>query len=182
MARERYLRTLRSLAECYHAFEAYSAAQVRKFGLTPPQFDILATLGNTEGMSFKELGEKTLITKGTLTGVVDRLELRGLVRRVASRSDGRSTIVQLTKKGEDEFARIFPAHVAYLKGPFLALSEEDLGRFEELAGKLRAAFASAIRDGVAPSSSRARSGPWLLEEPALFNPWGIKFTFFLGGR
>jgi MarR family 2-MHQ and catechol resistance regulon transcriptional repressor len=143
VARERYLRTLRSLAECYHAFEAYSAAQVRKFGLTPPQFDIVATLGNTEGMSFKELGDKTLITKGTLTGVIDRLELRGMVRRMASKLDGRSTIVRLTKKGEDEFARIFPAHIAYLKGPFSALSDDDLERFDELAGKLRAAFASA---------------------------------------
>jgi MarR family transcriptional regulator, 2-MHQ and catechol-resistance regulon repressor len=134
------------LAECYHAFEAYSAAQVRKFGLTPPQFDIVATLGNTPGMSFKDLGRKTLITKGTLTGVVDRLELRGMVRRVASKSDGRSTIVRLTKKGENEFARIFGPHVAYLKGPFSALSNAELKRFEELAGKLRMAFASAGAD------------------------------------
>ena len=137
------MRTLRSLAECYHAFERYSAAQVREFGLTPPQFDIIATLGNTEGMSFKELGEKTLITKGTLTGVIDRLELRGLVKRVQSKSDGRSTIVRLTRKGEDEFARIFPPHLAYLRGPFAALTEPELDQFDALAGKLRAAFASA---------------------------------------
>ena len=143
MTRERYLRTLRSLAECYHAFEKYSAAQVRQFGLTPPQFDIVATLGNTEGMSFKELGERTLITKGTLTGVIDRLELRGMVRRTQSKSDGRSTIVRLTKKGEDEFARIFPSHVAHLKGPFSALSDDELARFEALAERLRGAFASA---------------------------------------
>ena len=84
MVRERYLRTLRALAESYHAFERYSAAQVRAFGLTPAQFDIIATLGNTDGMSFRELGEKTLITKGTLTGVVNRLEARGMVKRAAS--------------------------------------------------------------------------------------------------
>jgi len=146
LARERYLRTLRSLAECYHAFERYSAAQVRDCGLTPPQFDILATLGNTEGMTFKELGEKTLITKGTLTGVIDRLELRGIVKRVQSRSDGRSTIVRLTRKGEDEFTRIFPLHLAHLRVPFAALSEEEMDQFDALAGKLRAAFASASRD------------------------------------
>ena len=146
VARERHLRTLRSLAECYHAFERYSAAQVRQFGLTPPQFDILATLGNTPGMSFKELGEKTLITKGTLTGVIDRLELRGLVKRAQSKSDGRSTIVHLTRKGEEEFARIFPPHVAYLRLPFAALGDEEQERFLALAEKLRLAFASAIRD------------------------------------
>lgn len=143
MARERYLRTLRSLAECFHAFERYSSARIREYGLTPPQFDIIATLGNTEGMSFKDLGEQTLITKGTLTGVIDRLELRGLVRRIQSKLDGRSTIVRLTRKGEEEFERIFPAQVAHLRGPFSALSDEELARFEALAEKLRAAFASA---------------------------------------
>jgi DNA-binding MarR family transcriptional regulator len=74
---------LRELARCYQAFEAHSGAHVRSLGLTPAQFDIVATLGNTPGMSFKELGEKTLITKGTLTGVVDRLEAQRLVRRSA---------------------------------------------------------------------------------------------------
>lgn len=140
MGRERYLRTLRALAESYQAFERYSAAQVREFGLTPAQFDIIATLGNTEGMSFKELGERTLITKGTLTGVVDRLEGRGLVRRVASRTDGRSTLVQLTRKGEEEFGRVFTTHVAYLKQPFSALSEAELAQLEQLANKLKAAL------------------------------------------
>ena len=72
---ERYLRSIRLLAECFHAFERQAGANIRcRTGLTPPQFDIIATLGNTPGMSFKELSERTLITKGTLTGVVDRLE------------------------------------------------------------------------------------------------------------
>jgi DNA-binding MarR family transcriptional regulator len=61
------------LAECMQLFEQISTAKVRQFGLTH-QFDIIATLGNTQGMTCKELGEKTLITKGTLTGVLDRLE------------------------------------------------------------------------------------------------------------
>ena len=91
---------LRELARCYQAFEAHSGAHVRALGLTPSQFDIVATLGNTPGMSFKELGEKTLITKGTLTGVVDRLEAQRLVRRSASAADGRSMIVSLTPAGE----------------------------------------------------------------------------------
>jgi MarR family 2-MHQ and catechol resistance regulon transcriptional repressor len=50
--------------------------------LTPSQFDIIATLGNTPGMTLQGIGEKTLITKGTLTGVVDRLQEKGLVDRV----------------------------------------------------------------------------------------------------
>lgn len=136
MVRERFLRTLRALVESVHAFERYSAVQVREFGLTPAQFDIIATLGNTEGMTFRDLGEKTLITKGTLTGVVDRLEVRGLVRRVASKVDGRSTLVCLTARGEAEFERVFEAHVAYVKKPFEVLSESEMAQLETLVGKL----------------------------------------------
>lgn len=140
MPKERYLRTLRALAECYHAFSRHDAAHARSLGYTPAQFDIIATLGNTGGMTFKELGEKTLITKGTLTGVVDRLEARGIVRRVGSRADARSTIVQLTAKGGREFERVFHAHVAYLKRGFLVLDAAELERLEHLLARLREGF------------------------------------------
>ena len=137
---ERYLKSVRLLAECLQGFERFSGESVRRNGLTQAQFDILATLGNTPGMTYKELGDKTLITKGTLTGVVDRLQARGLVRRVASKSDGRSTVVRLTQKGEAEFERVFAAHVAYLKRPFSVLPEDDLIRLEDLTDRLRTAF------------------------------------------
>lgn len=140
MHRERYLRTLRALARCYQAFERYSAAHVRALGLTPSQFDIVATLGNTPGMTFKALGEATLITKGTLTGVVDRLEERGLVRRTGSETDGRSTMVALTRRGEAEFVRAFPEHIAHLKQPFSALTLADLDTLDTLLDRLFAAF------------------------------------------
>ena len=109
MPQKSFIPIVRELARAYQEFESFSASHIRTLDLTPSQFDIVATLGNTEGMSFKELGEKTLITKGTLTGVVDRLEAKSLVRRVASTSDGRSQTVQLTRKGETLFARIFPS-------------------------------------------------------------------------
>ena len=47
---EPFLAVLRELAQAYHAFSAYSAAHVRQLGLTPAQFDVIATLGNTQGM------------------------------------------------------------------------------------------------------------------------------------
>ena len=137
MKRERYLRSIRLLAECYHTFAHISSTHIRTLNLTPPQFDIIATLGNTEGMTFKELGEKTLITKGTLTGVVDRLAAKGLVCRNSHDSDRRSTIVRLTEKGEREFHRVFPPHVAYCKQAFLEYGDEDFGALERELTKLK---------------------------------------------
>jgi MarR family 2-MHQ and catechol resistance regulon transcriptional repressor len=135
--KERFLRSLRLLAECYQIFEHISSAHVRTFGLTPSQFDIIATLGNTRGMSFKELGSKTLITKGTLTGVVDRLEAKGIVKRITQAEDRRSTIVQLTAKGEREFKRVFAPHVQHCKQAFSGYQEADFAALEHELAKLK---------------------------------------------
>ncbi len=144
MPREPSLATLRELARCFQAFEAHSAAHIRTLGLTPPQFDIVATLGNTSGMSFKELGEKTLITKGTLTGVVDRLEARGVVQRVCSDADRRSTRVELTSAGAALFAEVFPGVVARTKRVFDKLGDADRMALEAGLLRLRSAFEAAM--------------------------------------
>jgi DNA-binding MarR family transcriptional regulator len=145
---EAFFRTLRSLAECYQAFEAYSGAHVRGLGLTPAQFDILATLGNTAGMTCRELGEKTLITKGTLTGVLDRMEARGLVRRAASDADRRQVSVALTPAGARLFGRVFPRHAEHLKRAFAVLSAEELDSTRQLLQRLR----DALRDARAEAA------------------------------
>lgn len=142
MPQKSFIPVLRELARAYQAFEACSAIHIRTLDLTPSQFDIIATLGNTDGMNFRELGEKTLITKGTLTGVVDRLEAKGLVRRVASASDGRSQIVQLTHKGEALFAKVFPPHMEYIGQFFASFSQADLDAMEAELYRLRAALSA----------------------------------------
>ena len=143
MPKEKFVETLRSLAECYQAFEAYSAAHVRKLGLTGAQFDIVATLGNTPGLTCKELGERTLITKGTLSGVLDRMEALGLIRRTASDADRRQVFIVLTPHGVRTFERIFPAHIGHLKPAFTALSPGELDQATQLLQKLRDALREA---------------------------------------
>ena len=122
------------LAECMQGFERYSGESVRHYGLTHAQFDIIATLGNTPGMSYKELGERTLITKGTLTGVIERLETKGLVLRERSSDDKRSFFVRLTREGEAVFRDVFPKVVAHGKQLFAGFSDAE---FDELDGQLR---------------------------------------------
>jgi DNA-binding MarR family transcriptional regulator len=143
MTQKIFMPAMYELVRAYQAFETFSASHIRTLGLTSSQFDIVATLGNTDGMSFKDLGEKTLITKGTLTGVVDRLEAKGFVRRVASPSDGRSQMVQLTKAGEALFAKVFPAHLCHLEQVFSGLSQKELDSTAAALHQLREAFSAA---------------------------------------
>jgi len=135
-----FLPTLQALVKCYQAFEAYSATDIRALGLTPPQFDVIATLGNTPGMTSTELGEKTLITKGTLTGVVDRLGDHGWVERVAHCSDRRCQIVRLTPAGEALFAKVFPAHMAHLSACFAGVGAAEHTRWQTALRGLEQVF------------------------------------------
>lgn len=132
--------TLRELVRCYQAFEGYASGHIQKQGLTISQFDILVTLGNGQGMTPKELVEKTLITKGTLTGVVDRLLIKGLVKRTPSAIDGRSQIITLTPKGQKLFERVFPEHLDYMGQAFAHLQMTEIRHIGEVLGHLRHAF------------------------------------------
>lgn len=139
-AKEPALTLLRELVRTYQAFYAYDEAHVRQLGLTLPQFDVIATLGNTSGMMMSQLAEKTLVTKGTLTGIVDRLEQKGLVRREVPPENRRCFIIVLTSKGQQLFEEIFPEHIDYLKQRLSALSVEEIEQIRTALKQLRKVF------------------------------------------
>ncbi len=139
-AQEAFMSTLRELVLAYQAYSAYSERHIRQLGLTPCQFDVLSTLGNTLGMSMNKLAEKTLVTKGTLTGIVDRLEQKGLVQRQVPPDNRRCFMIVLTPAGQQTFERVFPAHIAHLKQCFDQLQPEVLAELGLGLKRLREQF------------------------------------------
>lgn len=131
------IKMIRALAECYQAFEQFSNKKIREFNLTPSQFDIIATLGNTDGFCCRELGEKTLITKGTLTSVLDRMIAKGLVERIVSPQDRRYQIVRLTPTGQTLFMTIFPEQCLYLDQKMAALPETEKIEITNMLNRLK---------------------------------------------
>ncbi|MGZ4957198.1 MAG: MarR family winged helix-turn-helix transcriptional regulator [Methylobacter sp.] len=138
---------LRELLRTHQAFLAYAASHVHSLDLTLPQYDIIITLGDTSGMTFKKLGEKTLITKGTLTGVIGRLEDKGLVQRVASETDGRSQIVRLTEAGKDLYRHSFPEHLVFINRIFDDYAPEDIADLERSLRRLHQTVAALRSNG-----------------------------------
>jgi DNA-binding MarR family transcriptional regulator len=121
-----HLSLVKELVQAYQAFEAHSAAHIKEMGLTMTQFDIVATLGNQPPMTCKELGEKTLVSKGTMTGVLERLEAKGFIEKLMNTDDGRSYKIGLSKAGNKLFQKVFPEHVEYLGKAFVKLSKKEL--------------------------------------------------------
>ena len=133
---------MQELAGAYQAFSLYDAEGLRKSGsgVTPSQARVIFTLGGTDGRTCKDIGDVTLITKGTLTGVIDRLEEKGLVERWSVEGDGRKTIVALTRRGERIYDREFPRHVEFLKEKFGKLGAGDRKKATDLLHKIRGLF------------------------------------------
>lgn len=89
-------------------------AGLARFGLSLWEFDMLATLrrsGAPYRLSPTELFSTLMVTSGTMTHRLKRLETQGWIERVPNDQDARSLLVQLTRKGRTLIDRAVEAHV-----------------------------------------------------------------------
>ncbi len=127
---------LRELVNSYDAFYQGVAADVSKFGLSIEQFDVVATLGNTSGLSLVELGEKTILNLTDLNQVLNSLEKDLLIYRDFS-ADKPTMTVRLTPTGEKIFAVVFPMHMDYIQRCFGQLNQSELDMLQVFLRRLK---------------------------------------------
>ncbi len=86
-----------------------------EFDTTLPRFDVLAALDRFEdGLKMSELSAALRVSNGNVTGIIERLVIDGLVLRVPVEGDKRATLVRLTQKGQEEFAKMAAAHARWV--------------------------------------------------------------------
>ncbi len=109
------------------------------FGLQPGEFDVLATLrrsGAPYALTPTALYEAAMISSGSMTNRIDRLEKAGLVERQPHPSDKRGTLVALTAKGLTLIERAVVAHVENQKNVVSALDCDEQAQLSSLLAKL----------------------------------------------
>ncbi len=121
------------LARVFQRVERDSGERLRGWELNVAQFDVLAHVGLSEGMTQQELADSLLVTKGNVCQLLDRMEGRGWISR---RQEGRANRLFLTGKGRRLFDEVVPRHEALIAGRFSALSLEEQDRLRELLRKL----------------------------------------------
>ena len=123
-----FVSLIKALSRAHHKFSLFDAEvhRLSATGLTAPQAKVIFCLGGTDGLPCSEITEQTLITKGTLTGVIDRLEAKGLVQRWSDGDDGRKIIVDLTRMGQRVYQREYPLYLKLLQSRFGSLSSREM--------------------------------------------------------
>lgn len=82
-----------------------------QFGITLPQFDVMAALyRKADGITMTELSRMLIVSNGNVTGIIERLVADKLVTRRPAAGDRRSFLVRLTPKGQQQFGVAAGAH------------------------------------------------------------------------
>ncbi|WP_112663189.1 MarR family winged helix-turn-helix transcriptional regulator [Microvirga flavescens] len=106
--------------------------RLKEIGLSIPQFDLLSTLTEQEGLSQQELAEKLYVTKGNVSGLLDRMVEAGLVERRSIPGDRRSNALYLTAKGRELAEKGIAAQRAYVFDTLGTLESSDLTELERI--------------------------------------------------
>jgi DNA-binding MarR family transcriptional regulator len=112
-----------------------------RHGLQPGEFDVLATLrrsGSPYALTPTDLYEAAMISSGSMTNRIDRLEKAGLVQRQPNPRDGRGTLVALSPAGLALIDGAVTGHVANQQAIVSGLTDEEQAQLSALLAKLLA--------------------------------------------
>ena len=109
----------------------------RNKGTTETQFKVLLRLKYAgRPVMPKELSEQLMVDKSDLTGLADRMESAGLLRRVRSTADRRCYLLELTPKSEEILERIESTYYELIRQVMSVFSPDELEKIISLMAEL----------------------------------------------
>ena len=99
--------------------------------LNPAQGRIMFVLWQEDNISIHELSKRTLLSKSTLTSMLDRLEQSGFIKRVPSRTDRREILIQLTNKDKNFQAKYVEVSKDMIMIYYNNFTEQEINIFEK---------------------------------------------------
>ena len=121
-----------------HAINQADEASIGQAGFgSRSDFAVLEVLLHKGPLPVNTIGKKVLLTSGSITTAVQRLEAKGWVQRAPDPEDGRKVVIELTTEGRSTIETAFSAHAERLEDFFSPLSEQEKRTFIDLMKKLR---------------------------------------------
>lgn len=120
-----------------HAVMGYDQKSSARSGFSSlSDFAVLEVLLHKGSLPVNAIGEKVLLTSGSITTAVKRLEARGFVRRERSETDARVVLVHLTEAGRACISEAFAIHAEELERLFTVFDHTERADFARLVRKL----------------------------------------------
>ncbi|MED3574465.1 MarR family transcriptional regulator [Cytobacillus praedii] len=113
------------LSRAYRAVNENVNKLIHSYGLNPTEFAVMELLYHKGDQPLQQIGGKILLASGSITYVVDKLEQKGLLKRVACPKDRRVTYAQITEKGKSFIEEVFPDHAKQIDMLMSGLSEDE---------------------------------------------------------
>ena len=136
------------------AAQAYAEKSILGLEMCGSDFAALEALLHKGPLPINEIGKKVLLTSGSITVAVDRLEAKELVERRAHSIDRRARIVHLTKEGRKLITRVYADHAADMERLASAsLTREERKTLIRLLKKIGYEAAGALEQGEEESTA-----------------------------
>lgn len=143
--RDTNLKLLIASARSYRALFSQIEKHVQEGGLNISEFGVLECLLHKGKQPVQKIAEKILVTSGTITYVINKLESKDLVSRQICEKDKRVFYVSLTPKGTELITEVFQQHVLFLN--------ELLGNLDEEVKKDLITNLFALQNSITNSSN-----------------------------
>lgn len=125
------LKLVIALSRAHRSLVGRIESWLKQFNLSVSEFGVLEFLLHKGSESVQEIAKRILVTSGTVTYVIDKLESKNLVKRTRCTEDNRRYLVTLTSEGSDLIGRIFPLHEEFLHQMFSDVSVPEQMRLIE---------------------------------------------------
>ncbi|MGH3665775.1 MAG: MarR family winged helix-turn-helix transcriptional regulator [Egibacteraceae bacterium] len=137
-------------------FRAYNAAvnaqaeELRPLGLSPSAFNVLMALHNSSDCVLEpcQLAERLLVSRPSVTGLLDTLQAKGLIARTPHPDDRRRVLVALTHAGLALLEAHFDNHYREQNAVFADLEPDERAQLVTLLRRVRGAVPADLREGV----------------------------------
>ena len=123
--RELSLKLFVVLSKAYKVLMDRAVKDMRRHGLSASEFSVLELLYHKGRFPLQRIGEKLLVTSGSITYTIDKLEQKGYLRRVACAEDRRVTYAEITEAGATLLKDIFPSHAEVIERATQGLTPEE---------------------------------------------------------
>lgn len=117
--------------------DAIASTYQALFGLTIPEWRLIAVIGEADGITQQQVGRRTRMDKVTVSRATIALVDRGLVERKPHASDRRSQSLHLTRAGHDLYDQVAPKAIELERRIFASFDPKEVAAFSDMLVRIQ---------------------------------------------